>query len=106
MEKLETIFANPFYAALFAWLAWNFLMLSLHKDENEQSWNFVAYFKDTWNNWIASLLFVPILMYIGLNKINIDSELSPIHEWHEAYYLLAGVLPEIVIKIVKQFRHK
>lgn len=106
MQRIVDVFTNPFYAALFAWLAWNFLMLSMHKDSNEKTWNFKAYFKDSWNNWIASLLFVPLLMFIGLNKINIDSELSPVHEWKEYYYLLSGVLPEIVIKIVKQFRVK
>lgn len=102
----EIFFGLNATAALFAWFWWTVVMLSIYKDDNEKTWNFRAYFSDHWDNWAASLVGIPTLLFIGykgfkLGVIDLDNL-----GLGDAYYLCSGFLTEAGKMAWKKWRSK
>ena len=106
---MKHIFIDPFWAALFAWLAFNVIMFSMKKDEADDvdtAFNIKAYILKVWDNWLASLVCVPIVLYLGYNQLNIGMIDAENPEWKDLYYLGAGFVPEAVITLWKKWKAK
>lgn len=102
MKPLEHLFTNPIFAAFIGWLAFNVIMLSMFKDENESNFAIKAYAKEHWDNWFASLVMIPVLLFVGYKGLSI-----PIDEkvdWNDLYYLASGFATEAVKMIWKKFK--
>jgi hypothetical protein len=94
-EWLQIFFGINAMAALVGWAFWNILMLSLYKDENEKTFNLRAYLGEHWDNWAASLLGIPILLYMGHKGFNFDSfNLTEGIHMGDCYYVASGFLTE------------
>jgi predicted permease len=90
--------------AIFGWAAFTTLMLSVHKDENESTWNWGQYKKENWDNWLRSLVFVPVLIWIGYAGLDLES-VGLEFKWSNLYFLCSGFAPEIAIKLWKKVKN-
>jgi len=107
--EMNHIFIDPFYAALFGWLAFNVIMFSMEKDGADQlnvEFSPLQYFYKKWDNWLASLICVPIVLYLGYHNLNIGMIDIESPKWAYLYYLGAGFLPELVIAWYKKWKLK
>lgn len=106
---MEHFFIDPFYAALFGWLAFNVIIFRIEKDkadEGELEFSIGKYAKRNWDNWLASLVCVPIVLYLGYNQLSIGMIDAENPEWRDLYYLGAGFLPELIIVSWKRWKAK
>jgi hypothetical protein len=106
---MEHIFINPIYASLFAWLAFNVILFRMEKDiadDKNEAFNLGLYLQKTWDNWLASLVCVPVLLYIGMSKLDIGVIDAGSLQWSDLYYLFSGFLPELVIVLWKKWKIK
>lgn len=105
---MEAIFSNPIFAALFGWLAFNVILFSIKKDsfdDRDEVFPLRQYMGKVWDNWLASLLMIPILVYIGANKLNID--IDALHlQWNDLYYPMSGFATELVVEMWKKWNHR
>jgi len=107
--KLVSWFFSTFgeqniYAAIIGWVIFTLVVLSMYKDENEKTWNFWAYMKEHWDNWIASLAVAFGLLYVGKNNLSIPNVDGSHIEWSNLYYLASGFAYELLIKLIKKFK--
>lgn len=93
------------FAALAGWLAWNVVLFSIYKDANENSFNAKSYVKENYDNWLASLVMIPVLLYIGHSQLSIDVDGQNI-EWTDLYYLASGFAVEAVKVAWKKWKSK
>lgn len=106
---MNTFFIDPVYAALFGWAAFNIILFRIDKDKADDSnelFSVGSYFKKYWDNWLASLVCVPIVLYIGYNQLNIGFIDVDNPNWNDLYYLGAGFMPELVIVAWKKWKAK
>jgi hypothetical protein len=106
---MEHFFVDPFFAALFGWLAFNVILFRIEKDkadDTDQGFSIKAYVKKYWDNWLASLVCVPIVLYLGYNQLSIGMIDVDSPEWKDIYYLGAGFFPELVIVAWKKWKSK
>lgn len=106
---MQHILLNPVYAAIFGWLAFNVILFRVEKDQaddNNLPFNLRGYFLKTWDNWLASLVCVPVLLFVGYNKLEIGMIDVQGLQWNDFYYLGAGIVPELVIVSWKKWKEK
>jgi len=106
---MNHFFVDPFFAALFGWLAFNLIMFSMYKDEFDNtnlSFSIKSYILKTWDNWLASLFCVPIVLYLGYHNLSIGVIDIEAPKWSYLYYLGAGFLPELIIVKYKEWKTK
>lgn len=96
--------------ALVGWLAWNFLLFMMEKDkydDQEKDFPFTEYRKKNWDNWLASLFMVPILLYFGYKGLGLDVlgvvDVSHL-KWTDAYYPASGFFTEFIITLIKRVK--
>lgn len=108
MEVLDKMFVNPIAASLFAWLAWNAIMFRIEKDgydKDKINFPLIEYVKRTYDNWIASLFMIPVLLFIGYNKLEIQMDGENL-QWSDLYYLASGFATELVIVAWNKWKNK
>lgn len=106
---MKHIFIDPFFAALFGWLAFNVILFRMEKDKFDDSdtvFSVKAYALKVWDNWLASLVCVPVVLYLGYNQLSIGMIDAENPQWKDLYYLGAGFLPELVIVAYKKWKAK
>jgi len=106
---MKHFFIDPFFAAFFGWLAFNVILFRIEKDKADdldQAYDLKKYFSKSWDNWLASLVCVPIVLYLGYNQIGIGVIDAEKPEWKDLYYLGAGFLPELIIVAWKKWKAK
>jgi hypothetical protein len=111
-SELKNYTVMNILAAFFGWLAFNVAMFRIEKDtydDKHQSFPLKQYASETWDNWLASLACIPVLLFIGYYKLQIPSigvleggELK----WSDFYYLCSGFATELVIVAIKKWRKK
>lgn len=113
MQQLIEIFSSNipnFAAAFFGWLAFNVIMLRIDKDKfdaNDQKWPIGKYAQKTWDNWIASLVMIPVLVWAGYKQLDFGVLLSDHSiKWSDAYYLCSGFATELVIVAIQKWNKK
>ena len=100
------IFNSSLSAALSGWLAFNVIMLSMYKDENEKTFAFGAYAKEHWDNWAASLVSIPVLLYIGAHQLSLPITDLSNPKWSDLYYLGSGFFVEAIKMAYKKWISK
>lgn len=105
MNTLQSLLSNPIFAALAGWLAFNVLMLSMDKDDNESTFAIKSYIKEHWDNWAASFFMIPILLFIGYNKLDIKIDATNL-QWNNLYYPCAGFATEALKMAYKKWKAK
>ena len=103
METLSHIFTNPWGAAFAGWMAFNWLALSLYKDENETTFKLFAYAKEHWDNWFGSLFFIPVLIFIGYKGLAIEIDEKNL-QWNDLYYVCSGFFFEALKMAWKKYK--
>lgn len=106
---MEHFLVDPIFAALFGWLAFNVILFRIEKDKADDSdlqFNIKGYFLKVWDNWLASLVCVPIVLYLGYKQLSIGMIDAENPQWQDLYYLGAGFLPELVIVAWKKWKAK
>jgi len=106
MEKIEEFFVNPIDASLFGWLAFNIWCWSQKKDEfdaQDKPFNLIVYLGKVYDNWIASFVAIPLLLFVGYSGLDIPLAMGDV-KWSSLYYLLAGVIPEFAMEKYKNFK--
>lgn len=93
-------------AAFAGWLAWNALLLSIDKDENEEKFTLRTYFSEHWDNWVASLFMIPILLFIGYKGLQINIGFEEGLEWSDLYYVCSGFAVEVIKVAYKKWKAK
>ncbi len=105
-ELLHIWFGVNALAAIFGWAAFNFIVLSLYKDENENSFNLIAYSKEHWDNWLGSLIAIPAFLFIGAKGFNFQDVGMENIKWSDAYFVLSGFGFEAAKKAYKKYLNK
>jgi len=93
-------------AALFGWVAWTIIMLRVFKDENEKTFTLKTYFVENWDNALSSLVFIPVLLFLGHEKFNMGDITGNSFEWKDAYYVFSGFAVELIIMAWKKWKNK
>jgi hypothetical protein len=95
--------------ALFGWLAFNVAVFHIEKDtfdDASQAFPFKSYVIKSWDNWLASLVMIPCLLFIGHKGLSFpDFGVGEI-TWSDLYYLASGFATEIAIKLIKKAKGK
>ena len=104
MKELLEIFQTNvpnFAAAFFGWLAFNVIIFRIEKDKFDQgdlSFPLSKYIIKTWDNWIASLCMIPVLIFVGYKQLDLGVLITDHNiKWSDAYYLLSGFSTELII---------
>lgn len=105
MNTLQSLLSNPIFVALAGWLAFNVLMLSMYKDDNESTFKFFSYAKEHWDNWAASFFMIPLLLFVGYNKLGIKIDANDL-QWNDIYYPCAGFATEAIKMAYKKWKTK
>lgn len=105
MNALIHFFTNPFGAAIAGWVAFNLIALSLYKDENEKTFALKAYVVEHWDNWLASLFLIPVLIFIGAKGLAITIDEKHL-EWNDLYYVCSGFFTESLKMAYKKWKSK
>jgi hypothetical protein len=91
-----------FLISIFGWLAWNFSILSIDKDKYDttgKAFPLKEYAHKHWDNWIGSLITIPLLLYIGYRGLDLNP-LSAIDlhtvGWNDLYYMCSGFAFEAI----------
>ncbi len=100
---------------------WNWAQLTIEKKTLDEDGNpntnftFIDYAKKQYPYWVGSVVCIPILLWIGANKLSLDP-LEPLIGidanigWHDLYFLGSGAAFEatifIVIRIKNFFKSK
>lgn len=93
-----------------AWLAWNVIIFRIDKDQYDdkgETFPLHQYALQSWDNWLASLVMIPIILWMGyqglgfnvLSSVGIDKL-----EWSDAYYLGSGFFTEALIFAIKKWK--
>lgn len=106
MKTLEMLFTNPMFVTFMGWFAWNAVLLSMFKDDNESQFKLFGYAKDHWDNWLASFAMIPVLLFIGYSRLNVPLLTEGQTGWYDFYYLGSGFATELVIVNIKKWRKK
>lgn len=103
----EILFGDNAIAALLAWLAWNIIIFSFHKDEDEEHFNVKTYYRATWDNWLASLVSIPVLLVLGAKGFNFKQfNLVDGIDFGDFYYMLSGFAVEALKVAYKKWKTK
>jgi len=103
---MSVFFGFNALGAIFGWLAFNWVVMSSFKDENEQKFSLKTYAYEHWDNWVGSLLFIPGFLFLGSKGFNFeDIGVSGI-KWSDAYYVLSGFFFELAKVIWKKWKVK
>lgn len=101
-----------FFISLIGWVAWNVLMFRIEKDkydETDSEFPLKQYVLKTYDNWLASFVMIPVLLYLGYIGFNFNAlgviDLQHL-DWSDAYYLASGIFTELVIKIYKAWNDR
>jgi len=104
-----------FLISIFGWLAFNFALFSMEKDEydeKDQEFPISKYIKKHWDNWLGSLFVIPLILYIGYKQLSLNP-LSPIDfeqaHWSDLYYMSAGFAFEFLkvsINKIKKWKNE
>lgn len=93
-------------------MAFNAIMFRIEKDKydkDNQQFPLLAYVSKTWDNWLASLLMIPVILYAGYKGLGLDAfgvvDVNHIG-WSDAYYLGAGFFTELIIVIYEKWKAK
>ncbi len=97
---------------LLGWLAWNFGLFSMEKDQVDaegKPMDLKRYASCYWDNWVFSLIFIPILIIVGIKGLGFEAlpfgDLEHF-QWHDLYYLGAGAFAEIAKYYISLARKK
>lgn len=93
-----------------AWAAWNVIIFRIDKDQyddRKEEFSLWQYVKQSYDNWLASLFMIPIILWMGYKglgfnvfaNIGMDSL-----EWSDAYYLGSGFFTEALIFAIKKWK--
>ena len=102
MDALIHFFTNPFGAAIAGWFAFNLIALSLYKDDNEKTFSLAPYAGEHWDNWLASLFLIPVLIFIGAKGLAIEIDEKHL-EWNDLYYVCSGFFTEALKMAYKKY---
>lgn len=106
---MDHIIIHPAFAALAGWLAFNLMLFRIEKDQADDHgklFDLPGYVSRTWDNWLVSLIFIPVILYIGYKQLDIGMIDATHVTWSDLYYLGAGVLPEFCIVTWKKWKAK
>lgn len=99
---------KPWAWALFGVVLYNYLVFNLAKDELDDSrkkFSFRRYVKTKWDNWVWSILLVPVIVVYGDQLWYYTmSYLEKDWKFYDVLYLGAGVLAEGTYYILKKFK--
>lgn len=95
------------FGTLIGWLAFNALMWKLKKnkhDKKHEPFPFKQYARETVDEWIVSLIFVPLILWVGYRSLALNpfaTGLDVAHaDWSDLYYLCAGFAPELAVNVL------
>lgn len=95
---MEELFDNIYVLSFYGWLIYTFLMFVTTKDKKDEAngkFNYKKYLKKNWDNWVLSLLFVPIIAYKAEEIFaSVMAYLEKDWTFYDLYYLGVGVLVE------------
>lgn len=100
------------YASLVGWLAFNCLMWRIEKnkyDREHKAFPFKQYALESVDDWITSLVFVPVILFIGYWKLSLNpfGDMDVQHAaWSDLYYLCSGFVVEVVTKAYEKWKSK
>lgn len=98
------------FITFIGWLAWNVLVFRLEKDKYDdegKEFPLSTYIAKTYDNWLSSLLFVPIILFMGYRQLGFNA-FGTIEEigWNDLFYVCAGFISEAVYYMIKKWRAK
>lgn len=98
--------------ALLGWLAWNALILNIDKDSFDakgETFPILKYIQAHWDNWFASLVMIPLLLWFGSRQLGLDAtgivEFEKL-KWSDSYYPMSGVITEFALYWIKKIKKK
>lgn len=106
---MEEIFIHPLFAVLAGWFAWNVLMFSIEKDtfdKEKKIFPIGEYILYTWDNWLRSLVFIPVLLFAGYKNLDLNPLVATEVGWNDLYFLCSGFAPELVIYAWNKWKSK
>jgi len=92
------------------WIAWNIIIFRIDKDQyddRKEEFPLWQYAKQSYDNWLASLAMIPVLLIMGYKGFgfNVFSAIEIQHlEWSDAYYLGSGFFTEALIFAIKKWK--
>lgn len=96
--------------ALLGWIGWNVIIFRIDKDKKDDegtTFPLKQYALQSYDNWLSSLVMVPILVYIGHKGLNLPGSLFGFDKdiaWSDLYYLGAGFFTEVIIWAIKKYQ--
>ena len=99
------------FISLAGWFAWNVIIFRIDKDQADDrgiDFPLKQYALQSYDNWLASLALVPIILYFGYKGLGIPGAFSAIDitglTWSDAYYVASGFFTEAIIFAIKKWK--
>lgn len=98
------------WITFFGWLAFNVIIFRIDKDQYDDkgtTFPIHQYALQSWDNWLASLCMIPIILFMGYKGLgfNVFSSIGIDRlEWSDAYYMGSGFFTEAVILVIKKWK--
>lgn len=105
-EIIRMFFGINALGALCGWAAFTVLMLSLHKDDNEKTFNLKAYAGEHWDNWLGSFVFIPTFLFLGHKGFHFEDIGINGIKWSDAYFVASGFIFELIKVAIKKWKKK
>lgn len=91
---------NHYFIAFYGLLAYNIIEWSVKKDRYDnvnKKLNFKKYALDHYDNWIVTLMLMPVIVWFGPDLLNlINQMLRKEFQWTDAMYLGVGGLAQAI----------
>lgn len=101
-----------FLISLAGWFLWNMVAFRIEKDpydDRGEKFPFREYVSRVWDNWLASLVMIPVLLFLGYRGLDLNPMAVFGTEkigWQDTYYLGAGFFTEALMYAIKKWRAK
>jgi hypothetical protein len=101
-----------FLISLAGWALWNLIAFRIEKDkfdDEDKEFPIKTYARKTWENWVTSLVMIPVLLFLGYRGLGLNPLAVFGTEqigWNDTYYLGAGFFTEVLMYTVKKWKGK
>lgn len=99
------------FISLAGWFAWNVIIFRIDKDQADDKkipFPLKQYSLQSYDNWLASLAMVPIILYFGYKGLGIPGAFASVDltglTWSDAYYVTSGFFTEAIIFAIKKWK--
>jgi hypothetical protein len=107
MDYLDHLLTSNLFGTFIGWLAYNAFLWKREKDKYDKQhkrfpWS--CYMRENVDDWAVGVIFMFVLLWIGARGLGLNPFVGSLDiaspDWNDLYYLSAGILPELLGRVL------